>query len=347
MPARLLVCAAALLCLGRVQPAAAGATPDRLDRFRELARTRLEAADAMGGERARALYRELYGLLDAEIVESLDSGGVFASEGFLQERLDAFTEAWGGAALRVVAWGPVVVGAFHLADATAANSLRVYGRRGGEAALLAAIERDGTPTLYPTPPAGGAPQFLVVWEGARTARGTTPVRIDLMRQAGGAVRSAWSTADVLGDDVETWSYTVRGGAIALRYELRYPGWVPGCDGQTEAADTYRYLARRRTFVRAERRLINPWHREFRAEVERFFAALRAGDRPALRRLVPDARLRAALPPGLEPEPACDAVEGAPPAAVSVAAARGREPWALTFRRAGAGWRLQAAGLVIR
>lgn len=346
----LLACVVGVVCsLPAARPTVAGPTVDRLDRFRELARAELTPPGTAEGEHDHRLYRELYALLDEEIVESLASGGVFASEGFLQDRLDAFNEVWGGAALRVIKTGGVVVAAVRLADATDGGSVRVYGGSSRAPALLAAIHRDGSPTLYPVPPAAsGAGQFAVLWEGATSGRGTTPVRIDLVRPTGDGVRTVWSTADLLGGDVETWSYAVRGSEVTLRYEIRYPGWVPGCEGQTEQEDLYRYLPARGTFALVERQLYQPWHRHFHATVDRFFAALRAGDDRSLARLVPDPGLRAGVPAGLEPEPACDAVEGAPPSRVSVAAGLGaaRRPWALTFRRDRSGWRLAAAAPVL-
>jgi hypothetical protein len=330
-------------------PRAAGPTVDRLDRFRELAHAGLTTTVAAGAEPVHRLDRELYELLDGEIVDSLASGGVFASEAFLQDRLDAFNEAWGGAALRVIKTGQVVVAAVRLADPTGASSVRVYGGGRGVAALLAAIERDASPTLYPMPAAaGGGAQFAVLWEGPTSGRGTTPVRVDLVRQTGAAVETVWSTADLLGDDLETWSYALHGSELSLRYELRYPGWVPGCEGQTEQEDLYRYVPARGTFALAERRLYKAWHRQLHAAVDRFFEALRAGDGRSLARLVPDRRVRARLPAGLEAEAACDAVQGGSPSTVSVPAALlpARRPWALTFRRHGPGWRLVGAGPVI-
>jgi hypothetical protein len=330
--------------------ASAGAPADRLDRFREIAQTRLVAADLVGGERAHGLYQEIYTLLDEEIVESLASGGVFASEGFLQDRLDAFNQVWGGAALHVMKTGAMVVAAIRLADAGEGNSIRVYAGRHGEAALLAAIEREGTPTLYPMPFARGeVPQVLVVWTAARSGRGTTPLRIDLVRHERDSVRTVWSTVGAFGGDVETWSHTIRGLEITLRYEVQYPGWVPGCDGQTEQEDLYRYVPAPETFTLVRRRVERGWHREFRLVVHRLFGALHAADRRALAELVPDERLRALVPPGLEPDAACDALDGDPPSAINVAAALGaeRQPWALTFRRAGPAWRLVAAEPVIR
>ena len=45
--------------------------------------------------------RELFALADEEIVENLATGGPFASPDFIQERLEAFMSAWGGASFRV------------------------------------------------------------------------------------------------------------------------------------------------------------------------------------------------------------------------------------------------------
>ncbi len=338
------------LLLSAPQAAGGGASVDRLDRFRDLARARLATAGLLEAEDARGLSREVYDLLDQEILESLGSGGVFASEGFLQDRVDGFNEAWGGVALRVVRLGRVVAGTFHLGDATEGNSVRVYGTYRGEAVVLGIIHGDGMPALHPLPLATAEkPQFLVVWEGAPTGRGTTPLRIDLVRVGRDSLETVWGTAKVLGSDLQTWSHAVRGHEVRLRYELRYPGWVPGCEGQTEGEDLYRYVPARQTFTLVRRRLYSPWHRQFRAVVDTLFRALHAADGRVLDALVPDARVRAALPAALEPEPACDAPEGSPPAAVSVAATLGveRRPWALTFRRAGSAWRLASAAPVRR
>jgi hypothetical protein len=134
---------------------------------------------------------------------------------------------------------------------------------------------------------------------------------------------------------------VRDATVTLRYEARYPGWTPGCEGQTEVEETYRLAPGGEAFVRAQRREHNAWHRAVHSAAAAVFAALAEGDARALARVVPDPRLRERLPATLRPEPACDAVEG--PEAVSVAASAGeREPWNLTFRRAGSGWRLTAA-----
>jgi hypothetical protein len=60
--------------------------------------------------------------------------------------------------------------------------------------------------------------------------------------------------------------------------------------------------------------------------------------------VSDRALRTRLPSSLQPEPTCDARDGA---AVSVAAVADRKPWTLTFRRLAAGWRLTGAARVLQ
>jgi hypothetical protein len=85
----------------------------------------------------------------------------------------------------------------------------------------------------------------------------------------------------------------------------------------------------------------------RASAARVFAALAGGDRRALTDLVPDPRVRDRLPARLDAEPVCDAVSGPGGEQVSVAATDGRGvPWALTFQRAGARWRVTGASPVI-
>jgi hypothetical protein len=343
-PARLVGFAMAVaLSLGSTRPDAAGA-PDRLDRFRELAASRLGLAQIID-DGAADPYREIYALLDEEIVESLTTGGVFASPEFLQDRLDAFAEAWGTAALRVARLGRLLVGAFTLSErAAAGNSVRVYGRLHDEPALLATLDRGGRPLVFPLAPgAGGAAQFVVAWEGAPSGRGTRALRLDHLREHGDGVRVVWSSADVFGDALVARAYSVRGAEIRVRYELHYPGWAPGCDGQTEGEDVYRLPAGSRSFVRVQRAQHNAWHRDLRAAAATLFDALAAGDQRALATVVPDPGLRSRLPAALRPEPACDAFDGVSPETVSIAASGDdRRPWSLDFRRAGDRWRLIAA-----
>ena len=318
-------------------------TPDRLDRFRELATTRLGAEQLLDSERPHEAHRDLYALLDEEIVESLASGSVFASTGFLQERLDAFGEAWGGAHFSLMPVGRMFVGAFALGNT--GNSIRIYGRLRDEAALLATMYRDGRPAVY-TLPAAGSGHFVAAWEGAPSGRGTRALRVELVRPQPESVQVMWSTADVFPDGLLARGYTLKGGDLRVRYEVHYPGWTPGCGGQTEQEDVYRLAPSGATFARVSRQEHDAWHRSFRGAVARVFAALAVGDQPALATLVPDKDLRARLP-ALVPEPACDAQEGSGHDAVSVAAAAAdHRPWTLTFRRAGTLWRLTAASPVL-
>jgi hypothetical protein len=337
---------AVLTGLGGGASGAAG-VPDRLDRFRELALTRQSRVQT-GAELPADAYREMYALLDEEIVESLASGGPFASPGFLQDRLDAFGDVWGGATLGVVGVDRLVVGTFRLADAPGVSTIRVYGRLRGEAALLATMHREGQPVVYPAAPApDAAPQFVAAWEGAGSGRGTRALRLELARQAGDTVRVVWSTAELFPDGLLARSYSVRPREIRVRYELRYPGWTPGCEAQTEAEDVYRLALDTGVFARASRTYHQPWHRELHATVWRLFEALGGGDQATLAVLVPDARLRRRLPATLRVEPACDAPEDGPtPRTVSVAASEERTPWELVFRRTADGWRLTRATQVL-
>jgi hypothetical protein len=351
-------------------PAGAGA-PDRLERFRAVAVAHLGALQMGDDTVASEAYREIYTLLDEEIVDNLSSGGPFASVEFLQDRLDAFTEAWGTTAASVTRSGRLTAVAVQLTEAPVGNSVRIYGSlprmegagrgpggppRGGGApggegadtALLTTLTRDGRPALYTLPPAGGgAAQFVVAWEGAASGRGTRALRIDHVRQQGADVRVMWSTADTFPDGLLARRYSVRGAEIRIRYEVRYPGWTPGCEGQTEEEEIYRLAPGAPKFARVARQDVNAWHRNFRRSVSRFFSALSAGDRIALSGLVPDPTVRARLPRTLTAEPACDAAEGANPEQVSVAASGADGPWELTWHRTGSRWRLVHATPVIQ
>lgn len=321
--------------------AAAGAAVDRLDRFRALAvsRPELGQADAQAGD----TLHEMYALLDEEVVESLASGSVFASVGFLQYRLDGFADAWGAALARVHGVGALVVGAFALGEAPGGASVRVYGPLAGAPALLAVLRGEGRPAVYPVAPAAdGRARFVAAWAGAPSGRGTRRLRLDLVEQTGDGVRVVWSTARGRGEPLLARAWAVAAREIRVRYELHYAGWTPGCDGQTEAEDVYRIDAAGRV-TRVARRHHNAWHRELRDAVRRLFEAVAAADDRALATLVPDRELRRRLPPTLAPEPACDAADDvADPRVVSVAATGAATPWELTFRRSGSRWRLISA-----
>jgi hypothetical protein len=335
--------------------AEAGVVVDRLERFRELAGNRSATLQLGVSPRSAEEEREIYALLDDEIVQNLASGGLFASEGFLQERLNGFADAWGGAAFRAIRLGPLAVVACYLGEG-GANSVRVYGRLGGgtqprvqdgEAALLGAVRRDGRPTLHALPGPPRAPaQFLVAWEGAASGRGTRELRLDLVRLRGDDVTVAWSTAELFADGLLARNYRVRGADVIVRYELHYPGWTPGCEGQTEQEDVYRFLADKGTLVRASRRQYDDWHAALHQFVTRILTALAAGDRGALARLIPEARVRNALPARLDRDTACDAREPGGPVSVA-AVADAQRPWTLTFRRSGVAWRLTAAAPMLQ
>ena len=332
--------------LASVAPVAAGGPPDRLDRFRDLAATRLAVLQLDASVRSAADEREIYVLLDEEIVQNVASGGLFASAGFLQERLEGFVDVWGGAAFRVMRVGPLVVVACHLGEG-GADSVRIYGPLAGEVALLATLHREGRASLHALPGgARGPATFLVAWDGAPSGRGTRALRLDLVRQRGDDVGVVWSTADLFPQGLVARDWRLRGTDVTIRYELHYPGWIPGCEGQTEQEDVYRLAPDRATFVRSGRRLHDGWHAAVHQAVGRILAALSAGDRRALVALVPDGRLRDGLPATLKREPACDGREPGGP--VSVAAMAGaRRPWTLTFEPVGTRWRLTASGPVVQ
>ena len=343
VPRSCLVVVLALAHVLIVAAAAPAVSPtDRLERFRAIAATRLASAQLLDDAASDDAYREIYTLVDEEIVESLGSGGVFASIGFLQDRLDAFGDAWGATVVRLMRVGPLTVGAFQLSDASAGNSVRVYGRLREEPALLATLSREGRPVVYSLPPAGPRAQFLVVWEGAPSAHGARPLRLEVIRQHGDGVRVEWSSTSAFPDGLFVNHWTVRGTEVRVHYEIRYPGWTPGCAGQTEHEDVYRLTPTEPALVSVTRRQMNAWHRDFRVSVARLFSAISSDDRQALSGLVPDASVRTRLPRSLRAEPACDAADGQAPERVSVAASAERGPWQLTWERRGTQWRVISA-----
>jgi hypothetical protein len=160
------------------------------------------------------------------------------------------------------------------------------------------------------------------------------------------VRVAWSTTELFTEGLRARTWSVRGNDVRIRYELRYPGWAPGCAGQTEQEDVYR-LTPVAVVTRVARREHNAWHRDLHETVDRLVTALAARDEATLATLVPDGRLRGLLPAALRPEPSCDAREGGAGDGVSVAAAADGRPWTLMFRRQGGRWRLTGATRVLQ
>jgi len=344
-----------------VAHAAEGVPGDRLTRFAELGRLVSGGAETPTELDAEAALAELFALADDEIVENLTSGEPFASVAFLQERLDAFMATWGGAGFRVQRVGrpgagaPLTIGLFTVPGPAPRGSVRVYGRRAdGAIARLAAIAHEGTPDLHPWPSArDGAPQFAASWLGAGSGLGGRPFDVEIWRRGGReGVERMWSLAAVSPEGVDALGFSIKAGEIAIRHEPRYPGWKPGCPGQTEQTDLYRLDPRRGVPTLAGRHVVNGWHRELQAAVDRLLSALAAGRTAAVADLVPDRALRARLPAALAREPACDQVDGrTPPAVVVVAATEDRGaamvPWSLTWRRAPKGWRLSAATPVLQ
>src|SRR5262249_55142186 len=244
----------------------------RLDPFRPLARAPRRAGGSPAG------YPPPSAPLREGGVESLGAGGLYASPAFLQDRLDAFGEAWGATTVDVLRVGRFVVGAFQMSDVPGANTVRVYGKLGGEAALLTTLSREGRPTVYPWASGpGGAAQFVTAWDGPSTGQGLRPLRLDLIRQEGAGVPVACAPTALFPDGVMARAYLVRSDEIRIRYELRYPGWTPGCEGQTESEDLFRAAPETGSLVRKSGRPLNGWHRELRATVAELFAALAAKD----------------------------------------------------------------------
>lgn len=341
-----------LLLVAAVPAARAHALPDRLERFREMATARLPLVEA-AGERADTWAAELFALVDEEVLDSLRAGRPFASPEFIQERLDAFGGAWGGARFGIARMGggapEDLIGLFTVAGA---SSVRVYGRAADGPALLRTITHEGAAELFAWPPArDGSSQVVVAWVGPPSGHGTRALRLEVWRREPAGATLVWSTARALGEDVWVSAWRVDGDEIALRYELRYPGWKPGCEGQAEQQERWRWTPAVDRLTLARREVLNAWHRDLQSAVARFFAALAARDGQALADLVPDAGLRTRLPARLGPEPACEALADETPRTVVVAATETRDtrsaPWALTWRLTPRGWRLTAATPVLQ
>jgi hypothetical protein len=324
---------------------------DRLDHFREIASRYVEAADQDADE---ALLSGLLEVVDAEVSENLGSGPPFSSAAFIQERLNAFSDAWGGAAFKVSKAGhgtsrPALLGLFTVTRGEPRGSLRFYGRSDGRIALLAAVTHEGHVAVDEWPAAG---QFLASWFGAETGSGVRALHLELWRFPPGARPSpVWSSAETLPQGLLATSFVTRGSQLVVRYEVRYPGWKPGCTGETEYEDAYRAPARGIGLTLVRRRVVNGWHRELQSAVARLYGALRVDDRKTLVELVGDPSLRARLPRDLRAEPVCDERDPAAPGTVIVAATREhdqqRVPWSLAWRQGPRGWRVTAAGPVLQ
>ncbi|HZP38186.1 MAG TPA: hypothetical protein VFE48_17005 [Methylomirabilota bacterium] len=346
--------AAWLAVAALVAPAGA---QDRLERFRALAREQLAAA-ADTAERER-LVGQLYELVDAEVLDSLHGGGPFAAPAFIRERLDAMMEAWGGVTLRVVRAAvpsgrePLTVGLYTLSGPDGSGALRFYSGAGPEATLSGASVHAGQLEAQVWPAgADRVVRVLALWAGAPEAQGARPLRGELWAaHEGGRVERAWTSAAEWPDGFWVSDWRTQPGELVVRYQPRYPGWKPGCPGQTEQEDHYRLTAAGGLAV-ARRQVTAAWHRELGAAADRLFGALAARDPAGLARLVPAPALRARLPATLVAEPVCETPPAGPRAPVTMAATEVRDdgrrvPWALTWTRQPAGWRLSAARPVLQ
>ena len=340
-----------LLLVGWTEPAGAAPASDRLERFREIARARLAEVEDTGRALDPAVQGEIDALLDDEVLDSLRAGGPYASVAFIRERLESFTDAWGGASLTIQDLGDgLLLGRFRLSARGIGNSVRLYRGSRGAVGLLRAWHEGGVPEVYRwSAPAGGGVEFLLAWSSDAGPR-SWPLRLELWRMRGGTLAPAWRSVDRYPDGLWVSFAEVAAGRITLRRELRYPGWKPGCDGQTEQEDRYRREPGGGLAL-VGRQLFDGWHRELQRSATRFFAALAAGDGKALAELVPDASLRSRLPRGLVPDTACDVQNPDTPGTAIVAAAATlpsgvRSPWSLWWGRHGSGWRLTGAAPVL-
>lgn len=342
-----------LLAVALAGSAVAAEPVDRLEHFKELAH---RYAEGSGPDMEGPLLAELFGVVDEEVIENLRSGEPFASAPFIQERLEAFSDEWGGAAFTVAVPTPStkdapMLGLFTLTRGEPRGSLRIYGRASGKPSLLAAVTHEGSVEAHAWPSSRGVVRFLASWLGAPTGRGSRSLHLELWQtRAGEGPVRVWSSDDAFPGGLQVRRFAVKGGEIVVRYEAQYPGWKPGCAGETEQEDVYRQPAGARGLALVRRRVMNGWHRELQRAVTRLFGALGAADRRTLVELVPDPALRARLPSDLRADPVCDERGAEAPAVVIVAATRERAespvPWSLSWRRGARGWRLEAASPVL-
>lgn len=343
-----------LVLLGALGEAGSTEPRDRLDRFRDLGR-RLQAGPETPAALPGPIRDELLALVDDEVLDNLRSGGPFAAPVFILERLRMLAEVWGGATFEVQplaaprAYPASLMVTVDLAGPPPAGSVRIYGGPSGDPRLVHAETREGRPHASGWPSSRtGVPQFAVAWDDPSGAPTSRPVEIAVWRLAGaGRPARVWRGPGEDAGPPRVRDYALRPGEIVVRYETPYPGWKPGCEGQTMHEDVYRVPPGGDGIVVARRRVLDGWHRELGMAVARLFAAMERGDARALAALVPEASLRRRLPVEMRLEAVCD-MPGERPGTVVVAATAGeRTPWSLTWRRDAGGWRLSAAGPVLQ
>jgi hypothetical protein len=340
-----------------VAPVRLEAAPDRLERFRAVAREQLMTAVDVA-ERERAI-RDLYEIVDAEVLDSLRGDEPFSSVVFIRERLDALMEAWGGATLRVVripAAGrraPVTVGLYGLAGVEGAGSLRLYVGSGAGASLAATVTHDGLLDAQVWPAgADRVVRVLALWSGPPAAHGGRSLRGELWQvREPDRVTRAWSTAADEPGGLEVTEWRTQPGELVVRHQPHYPGWKPGCAEQMEQEDHYRLAADGGLAV-TRRQIVNAWRRDLGGAADALFRAVASTDARAVAQLVPAPAVRARLPAVLVAEPVCEQIGSAGPRGpVTVAATELRDgrrvPWALSWTRGSQGWRLTGARPVLQ
>jgi hypothetical protein len=303
-----------------------------------------------GGPLDPSVQGEIDAILDGEVLDSLRAGGPYASAEFIRERLDTFSDAWGGASLRIQSLGEgLLLGRFRLSAKGVGSSVRLYRTTRGEVALLRAWHEGGVPEVYRWGnPKGGGVEFLLAWAGEAGAQ-SWPLRLELWRMRAGTLAPVWrSGTDIpTGCGSPTWTSpraaSPSGAAPLSRLEagLRWAGGAGGSlsPGPRGRAGPGRAPGLQRLAPRAS------------ALGHALLRRPRRGDGKTLAELVPDAALRARLPRGLVPEAACDAQNPDTSGTAIVAAAvplvsGARSPWSLWWGRNPSGWRLSGAAPVL-
>ena len=153
--------------------------------------------------------------------------------------------------------------------------------------------------------------------GARAARGAVGRRASAI-----GVARAWTTATQWPDGLRVTDWRTQAGELVVRYEPRYPGWKPGCDGADRAGGPLSARRRGRCSRWSRRQVANAWHRELGAAVDRLFRALAPRTtRARWARWCPTRALRARLPqaPRAASRPATQADAAGRAGTVTVAA----------------------------
>src|SRR5262249_26285947 len=157
----------------------------------------------------------LFAVVDDEILDNLRSGGIFASAEFIQDRVKAFSDEWGGVAFAVAqparGRGAPTLGPFAATRHELRGSPRLYARAKSDVALLAASTHEGGLEVRAWPPArSGATQFLASWVGAPGGRASRTLLVELWRAGAddGATR-VWTSADAFPGGLLTTGFQVK------------------------------------------------------------------------------------------------------------------------------------------